>query len=125
MKSKKQVILRILSGIPIIEISGDFSDSIKEDLMAIYEKACGAKRHPAERGQSHPKNIIIKFDEQGHIYSSGITILVGLVSEAEKRGQKIHATGLSNHFVNVFKLIALTEYIQIFPSEQEALDSLK
>ena len=115
MRSKKQVVLRILSGIPIIEISGDFSDSIKEDLMAIYEKAC----------QSHPKNIIIKFDEQGHIYSSGITILVGLVSEAEKKGQKIHATGLSNHFVNVFKLIALTEYIQIFPSEQEALASLK
>jgi anti-anti-sigma factor len=115
LKSKKQVVLRTNSGIPIIELSGDFSDAIKEALAAAYEKAC----------QLNPKNIMIKFDEQGHIYSSGITLLVGMISEAEKRGQKIHATGLSNHFVKVFKLVALSEFIQIFSSEQEALAALK
>jgi anti-anti-sigma factor len=113
--SKKQVILHRHSSIPIIEILGDVSNSVKEDLITIYEKAC----------QSHPQNIIIKFDENGHIYSSGISVLVGLIAEAEKNGRKIHATGLSEHFVHVFTLTSLTKFIQIFPSEQEALAALK
>ena len=115
MKSKKQVILRRHGEVPIIDLSGDFSDSIKEVFIATYEEAC----------QSHPGNIIIKFDEEGHIYSSGISILVGLVSEAEKKGQKIHVTGLSEHFAEVFQFVGLTKYINVFPSESEALALFK
>lgn len=113
MKSGKQVRLRIKEEVSIIDLSGDFDDSIEKDLIATYERAC----------KSNPQNIIIKFDKQSHIYSSGIAVLVGLISEAEKTGQKIHATGLSEHFAEIFRLTGLTKYIQIFPSEQEALVS--
>jgi len=115
VKSKKQVRLRIKGEVPVIELSGDVSDSIEKDLTATYEKAC----------KSCPQNIIIEFDSEGHIYSSGIAVLVGLVSEAEKKGQKIHVTGLSEHFAEIFRLTGLTKYIQIFPSEQEVLARLK
>jgi anti-anti-sigma factor len=108
------VLLRRSDGVPIIEISGDVSYAIEEDLMATYEKVCQSTQ-----------NIIIKFDGSGRIYSSGITLLVRLVSEAEKKGQKIHATGLSEHFAQIFEVIKLTKYIRIFPSEQAILASLK
>jgi len=114
VKFKKQVSLRTKGEVPIIELSGDFDDSIEEVFTATYEKAC----------KLNPQDIIIKFDSESQIYSSGIAVLVGLVSSAENKGQKIHVTGLSEHFAEVFRLTGLTKYIQIFLSEQEALARL-
>lgn len=109
------MILRSSGGVSFIDLSGDFSDALEEDLRAAYEEVC----------QSHSPDIIIKFDEVSQIYSSGIAVLVGLIGEAEEREQKIHAIGLSEYFAQVFELTGLTKYIQIFPSEQEALAGLK
>ena len=111
MNAKKQAVLDSSEGVPIIELSGDFSEAVGEDLRAAYQEAC----------ESQPQNIIIEFDEDGHVYSSGIAVLVGLIGEAEGKGQKIYATGLSAHAAEVFELTALTKYIQILPSKQEAL----
>jgi anti-anti-sigma regulatory factor len=115
LESENQVTLRERCGIPIVEISGTVSGSIEKDLLSAHKSAC----------QSQPQNILIKFVEHGRIYSSGINALIKLVAEAEKRGQKIYATGLSDHFFHIFSLTALTKYIQVFPSEEEALDVLK
>lgn len=115
MGSEEGVTLRERCGIPIIEISGTVSGLIEKDLLAAHKSAC----------QSQPQNILIKFVEHGRIYSSGINALIKLIAEAEKRSQKVHATGLSEHFFHIFSLTALTKYIQVFPSEEEALDVLK
>jgi anti-anti-sigma factor len=111
LKAKESVNLRRCGEGFIIDLFGDFSDTIEDDLNAAYEEAC----------QAHSQNIVLKFDEGGHIYSSGIALLVGLVGEAEDRGQKIHATGLSEYLTEVFEVTALTKYIQILPSEQDAV----
>lgn len=106
-----------MCGIPVIEISGTVSGSIEKDLLAAHKRAC----------QSKPQlqNILIKFVRHGRIYSSGINALIKLVAEAEKRGQRVCATGLSEHFFHIFSLTALTKCIQVFPSEEEALHILE
>ena len=115
MNVKKPVVLRRSEDVPIIDISGDVSDAIEADLQATYDLAC----------QSQPKNLIIQFDSDGHIYSSGLAVLTGLVGQAEEKGQQIHAVGLSEHFAEVFDFTGLAKYVRIFPSEQDALASLK
>ena len=115
MEFENRVTLSERCGIPIIEISGTVSGSIEEDLLTAHKRAC----------QSQPQNILIKFVNHGRIYSSGINALIKLIAEAEKRSQKVHATGLSEHFFHIFSLTALTKYIQVFPSEEEALRVLK
>jgi anti-anti-sigma regulatory factor len=117
LESENQVTLRERCGIPIIEISGTVSGSIEKDLLAAHKMAC--------QSQPQPQNILIKFVEHGRIYSSGINALLKLVGEAEKRRQKVHAAGLSDHFFHIFSLTALTKCIQVFPSEEEALHVLK
>lgn len=108
--------LRERCGIPIVEISGTVSGSIEEDLLAAHKRAC--QSHP------QPQSILIKFVRHGRIYSSGVNALIKLIVEAEKRGQKVCATGLSDHFFHIFSLTALTKHIQVFPSEEEALGVL-
>ncbi len=115
MESENRVTLRERCGIPIIEISGTVSGAIEKDLLAAHKRAC----------QSQPQNILIKFVKHGRIYSSGINALIKLVAEAERRGQKVCATGLSDHFFHIFSLTALTKCIQIFSSEEEALGVLR
>ena len=115
MITSKQVLLRENSGIPVIEISGTMSNAIEGDLMAAYEQAC----------QSQPQDIILKFVGNGRIYSSGVNVLIKLVLQAEKKGQRIHAAGLSRHFAHILSVTSLTKHIQVFPSEEEALDALR
>ena len=110
MKKDQQVRLDKSRKVPRIEISGDFSDALEADLRAIYHEAC----------QSEPRHILIQFDAAGDIYSSGIAVLIGLIGEAQSRGQQLFACGLSEHFAEVFALTGITRYIQIFPSAQEA-----
>jgi anti-anti-sigma regulatory factor len=115
LEFENRVTLSERCGVPIIEISGTVSGAIEKDLLAAHKRAC----------QSQPQNILIKFVRHGRIYSSGINALLKLVGEAEKREQKVHATGLSDHFFHIFSLTALTKCIQVFPSEEEALRVLK
>ncbi len=117
MESEERVTLRERCGIPVIEISGTVSGEIEKDLLTAHKRAC--------QSQPQPQNILIKFVNHGRIYSSGINALIKLIAEAEKRSQKVHATGLSEHFFHIFSLTALTKCIQVFPSEEEALDVLK
>ena len=100
--------------IAIFDITGDFTDAIEDEFSDVYQIA----------KQSVVKHIIIHFDSEGDILSSGIAMLIGLIRHTEAKGQQCYAVGLSAHFTEVFEMTGLTKYIQIFPSEQEILASL-
>ena len=113
MKEDNRVSLQKSQGIPILVISGDVSDAIEDSLKSAYASAC----------ESQPQSFILKFDTSGHIYSSGLAALLGVVGEARKKGQRIGVIGLSEHFAGVFRLIGLTKHVELFPSEAYALDT--
>jgi anti-sigma B factor antagonist len=66
----------------------------------------------------------LKFNEATYINSSGLAIVINLVSEGKKKKQKIAASGLSNHFQKVFDMIGLTDYMDIYATEEEAIKKL-
>jgi len=70
------------------------------------------------------KKFLLKFNEASYINSSGLAIVISLVSEGKKKKQKIAASGLSKHFQKVFDVIGLTDYMDIFATEEEALKKL-
>ncbi|MBI3801487.1 MAG: STAS domain-containing protein, partial [Deltaproteobacteria bacterium] len=68
------------------------------------------------------KNLVLCFDKDGYINSGGIAILIGIAAESREKGQCIRLTGLSPHFQKIFDMMGLTKYMQIFPSEETALE---
>jgi len=68
--------------------------------------------------------FLFRFARGCYINSAGIAIIILIVSEARKNKQKVGAVGLSSHFQKIFEMIGLTDYIQIFQSDEEAFKKI-
>ena len=99
--------------VKIIDLKGDFT------LFA--DKAMNSAVKPLiNEGQL---KIVINFTDVGYINSSGIAILIGLVTLLSNKGGRFKAYGLIPHFQKVFNMVGLTQYMDLFESEEEAISS--
>ena len=94
----------------VIRVRGDITAASEGPLMAAY-------------GQAGEKTRIILLDFSGLDYmnSGGIGLLVTLLVRANRQKQKLVATGLNDHYKQIFELTRLDEAITIHESEAAAL----
>ena len=95
----------------IIDIKGDVTSASEERLMDAYGAATdkGAKR------------VVLNFEGLDYMNSGGIGLLVTMLVRAQRRGQKVSAFGLSDHYKQIFQLTRLDDAISIYETEQDAL----
>jgi anti-sigma B factor antagonist len=95
----------------IISLSGDISGTAEEVMRSSYDylRKAGATK------------ILFRFSPGCYINSAGIAVIILIVSEARKNKQRVGAVGLSSHFQKIFDMIGLTDYIQVFRTEEEAV----
>jgi anti-sigma B factor antagonist len=67
--------------------------------------------------------LVLNFSDVKYINSSGIAIIIGLVTLLSNKGGRFKAYGLIPHFQKVFNMVGLTQYMDLFDSEDEALQS--
>ena len=97
------------------DISGEISATAENALMDAYTEA-SAKGTRA---------IILNFERLEYKNSSGIGLLVTLLIRANRQGQSLLATGLSEHYRHIFQLTRLDEAIRIFGNESEAVEAAR
>lgn len=114
MSDEIQVVVRGEGSATIIDLIGDVTTFAEESINHAYQSASA----------DGATNIIFNFRENDYINSAGIAILIGVVTEARKRDQKLLMTGLSAHFQKIFRMVGLTQYADLYPSIEEALASL-
>ena len=114
MDQRAKVTSTTRQGVGIIELTGDVTSEAEQDIVGRYEKL----------EKEGVKKFLLKFNEATYINSSGLAIVISLVSEGKKKKQRVAASGLSKHFQKVFDMIGLTDFIDIFPTEEEALKKL-
>ena len=73
---------------------------------------------------NNANNIIFNFRENDYINSAGIAILIGIVTEARKRNQRLLMAMPSSHFQKIFRMVGLTQYADIYSSLEEAQASV-
>jgi anti-anti-sigma factor len=110
-----KVSTRQRDGITIIDLEGDVTTFAEESITGAYKKvtAQGAKQ------------IILNFRQNDYINSAGIAILIGIVTEVNRNGQKLCISGLSSHFQKIFRMVGLGQYADIYADEDEAVAALK
>jgi anti-anti-sigma factor len=113
MSDDIQVLVRGENNATVIDLIGDVTTFAEESINQAYQSA-------SDDGAT---NIIFNFRENDYINSAGIAILIGVVTEARKRDQKLLITGLSAHFQKIFRMVGLTQYADLYPSVEEALAS--
>ncbi len=114
MSDEIQVSIREENGAAVIDLVGDVTTFAEEAINQAYQSV----------SSDGATNIIFNFRENDYINSAGIAILIGVVTEARKREQRLLMTGLSAHFQKIFRMVGLTQYADLYASVGEALDSL-
>jgi anti-anti-sigma factor len=114
MSDEIQVSVRWKNEAAVIDLVGDVTTFAEEAINQAYQSA----------SSEGAVNIIFNFRENDYINSAGIAILIGVVTEARKRDQKLLMSGLSAHFQKIFRMVGLTQYADLYPSVEDALASL-
>jgi len=98
----------------VIRVRGDVTAASEGPLMAAYSQA-GEKT----------RAIVLDFSGLEYMNSGGIGLLVTLLVRANRQKQKLLATGLNDHYKQIFELTRLDEAITIHDSEAAALAAVK
>lgn len=97
-------------GVSAIGIHGDVTAATENALMDAYNDA----------SRSGAKAIVLDFSGLDYMNSGGIGLLVTLLVRVQRSGQQLLATGLSEHYREIFALTRLDEAIELHDSAEAA-----
>jgi anti-anti-sigma factor len=97
--------------VAVLDIQGELTAASEASVMEAYSPVDGAS----------VKLIVLNFNDLEYMNSSGIGLLVTLLVRINRNGQRLAATGLNEHYRQIFEVTRLSEAIAIFDSEATAL----
>jgi anti-sigma B factor antagonist len=97
----------------VVDVKGDITADSENVLMEAYQKA----------STDATTSVVLNFSGLEYMNSGGIGLLVTLLVRANRQKQKLLAFGLTDHYKQIFELTRLDEAIEIFGSEDEALQA--
>lgn len=104
-------VIRQLDGVAVIDLRGEIDAFGETALNQAYDQAEAAT----------PAAILLNFAAVDYINSTGIALIVGLLARARKTGRRLMTTGLSSHYVEIFQITRLADFMHIYPDEASAL----
>ena len=69
--------------------------------------------------------LVISFRDTELVNSIGVSILLGVIDEAERRGARVAFSNMSLHTLKLFELLGLTRLVVLADSEESALATLE
>ena len=108
-----KVSVRQVWGGTVLDLRGEINDFAQEALNAAYAEAEAKK----------PETILLNFEEVDYINSTGIALIVGLLAKARASKRRLLAYGLSEHYLEIFNITRLSDFVGVFPDEESALSA--
>jgi anti-anti-sigma factor len=93
-----------------IDLAGEINAAAEVDLNAAYQEA--ERLLGSQQGL-----IVLNFKSVTYINSTGIALIVGLLARARKDHRTLGVVGLSDHYLEVFRITRLADFMQIFTDE--------
>jgi len=97
--------------IVVIDLTGEINGFAQEALDAAY----------AEAESNDPGTILLNFEGVDYINSTGIALIVGLLARARASRRNLLACNLSEHYVEIFNVTRLSDFISVLPDEKSAI----
>jgi anti-sigma B factor antagonist len=95
----------------VLDLRGEINGFGQEALDAAYTEA----------EAKDPQTILLNFEEVDYINSTGIALIVGLLARARASKRRLLAYGLSDHYVEIFNITRLSDFVGVYPDEESAL----
>jgi anti-sigma B factor antagonist len=96
-----------------IDLHGEINALADQQLQAAYTEA----------ESTSPSTIVLNFSEVTYINSTGIALIVGLMARARKAHRRLAVYGLSEHYVEIFQITRLSDFMQIYSDEASAIST--
>jgi anti-sigma B factor antagonist len=98
-------------GVVVLDLRGEINGFAQEALDAAYSEA----------ESKDPETILLNFEGVDYINSTGIALIVGLLAKARASHKRLLACNLSEHYVEIFEITRLSDFMSVFPDEQSAV----
>jgi anti-sigma B factor antagonist len=97
--------------IAMIVLHGELNSTAEADLDQAFAQATAG---PATA-------VTLEFTDVSFMNSTGIALIVQLLSEAQLDGRELRALGLNPHYREIFEITRLSDFIRIFEDEASAV----
>jgi anti-anti-sigma factor len=97
-------------GAVVLVLHGDVNASAEAALQSAYGDATSG----------NPSAVVLDFADIEYINSTGIALIVGLLAQARARGVEVRASGLSDHYREIFEITRLADFMTIEEGEDHA-----
>jgi anti-sigma B factor antagonist len=111
VQSKCETDVRRLPGCAVIEIRGEVDGSAAAVLSAAYDGAVA---------MDSPSCVLLDFARVDYINSTGIALIVSVLAKARAEGRQVIASGLSDHYRQIFAITRLSDFIQMYDDIESA-----
>lgn len=98
----------------IIDLHGEINAFAESSLNAAYADAEARK----------PDVILLNFSDVEYMNSTGIALIVSLLARARAARRRLIACGLSEHYVEIFNITRLADFMTVYPDEAAALNEV-
>jgi anti-anti-sigma factor len=88
------------------------------DINAAAEAGLGAAY--AEVRALGSDAVLLDFTDTEYINSTGIALIVRVLADARRDRREVRACGLSAHYVEIFEITRLSDYMRIFDDQVSA-----
>jgi len=95
----------------VIDLAGLINAQADEAFKQAYGEAEGM----------NSETIALNFSAVDYINSTGIALIVELLAQARKSHKHLIVYGLSDHYVEIFQITRLADFMDIFEDESSAL----
>lgn len=110
MQSDLRITRQRKNDVLILCMAGDVTSAAADDLLPIID--------------STHRKILLDFSRVEYINSSGVALIIQVLSRAHKTNTIVRCSGLSPHFQKVFQMVGLARYTEFFGTTEEALVNL-
>ena len=97
----------------VLDLRGEINGFAQDALDAAY----------AQAESNDSEVILLNFEGVDYINSTGIALIVGLLAKARVSKRRLVAYGLSDHYVEIFEITRLSDFMGVFPDEESAMSA--
>jgi anti-anti-sigma factor len=110
-QSLEASVRRTAAGGVVVDMRGEINGFAEEALNAAYAEA-----------EAHGSGaILLNFEDVDYMNSTGIALIVGLLARARASKRSLLACGLSDHYVEIFNITRLSDFMSVFKDEESAI----
>jgi len=99
------------SDVGVVIMRGDLNGAAGDALNQAYAEATTAS----------PPVVVLDFSAVEYINSTGIALIVGILSQGRQQGREVRAAGLTPHYREVFTLTRLSDFMTFHESQESAV----